>query len=122
MRAALPLALLLTGCSLQRGAEEATSAQAAYADANARMHAGMAAIDRDPDAAFMQGMLAHHRGAVEMAQVELQHGRDPEARQLATAIIAAQGEEIARMERWLAAHGKPSLSRAAPTGHSGMAH
>ena len=82
-------------------AEPLNAAQQAYTDANARMHEGMAAIPADPDEAFMRGMLAHHRGAVEMAEIELEHGKDPEARELAQAIIAAQQAEIAQMEAWL---------------------
>jgi len=92
-----------------------SEAQQAYADVNARMHQGMAAIPADADEAFMRGMLAHHRGAVEMAHVELTHGTDLEARALAEAIIAAQGEEIAQMEAWLA--GRPAAP--ATGGHTG---
>ncbi|MFN3511360.1 MAG: DUF305 domain-containing protein, partial [Tsuneonella troitsensis] len=85
----------------------------AYKEANDRMHAGMASVDADPDVAFMQGMLAHHKGAVEMSEVALEHADDPEARALATAIIAAQGKEITQMEAWLAKRGKPSSSTGA---------
>lgn len=82
-----------------------TEAQAAYKAVNDRMHAGMADIPADPDVAFMQGMLAHHRGAVEMSEVALQHAKDAQARDLATRVIAAQKEEIAEMEAWLKARG-----------------
>ena len=84
-------------------AEPLNAAQQAYTDANTRMHEGMAAIPADPDEAFMRGMLAHHRGAVEMAEIELEHGKDPEARALAESVIAAQQAEIEQMEEWLAA-------------------
>jgi len=80
-----------------------TEAQAAYKAANDEMHAGMADIPADPDVAFMQGMLAHHKGAVAMSEVELKHGKDPKARDLATRVIAAQKAEIAEMEAWLKA-------------------
>jgi len=97
-------------------AEPLNAAQQAYSDANARMHEGMASIPADPDEAFMRGMLAHHRGAVEMAKVELEHGTDPEARALAQAIIAAQQAEIEQMETWLA--NRPT-SAATPAAHAG---
>lgn len=81
--------------------EARSPSQQAFAEVNDRMHAAMADIPADADEAFMRGMLAHHRGAVEMAQVELQHGRDAKARDLARRIIAAQQAEIEEMAAWL---------------------
>lgn len=78
-------------------------AQAAFAAANERMHAGIADIPADADVAFMQGMLAHHRGAVEMSEVALKFAKDAQARDLATRVIAAQKAEIDEMEAWLSA-------------------
>ena len=80
---------------------ELTEAQAAYKAANDTMHAGMADIPADADVAFMQGMLAHHQGAVAMSQVALKYAKDDQARDLATRIIAAQKAEIAEMQVWL---------------------
>jgi uncharacterized protein (DUF305 family) len=82
-----------------------TEAQAAYKAVNDRMHAGMADIPADADVAFMQGMLAHHKGAVEMSEVALKHAKDEQARDLATRVIAAQKAEIAEMEAWLKERG-----------------
>ncbi|GAA0758018.1 uncharacterized protein (DUF305 family) [Erythromicrobium ramosum] len=84
---------------------ELTEAQAAYKAVNDRMHAGMADIPTDADVAFMQGMLAHHQGAVEMSEVALKYAKDEQARDLAARVIAAQKAEIAEMQAWLKARG-----------------
>lgn len=82
---------------------ELTEAQAAYKAANDTMHTAMATISDDPDVAFMQGMLAHHQGAVAMSEVALKYAKDETARDLAARVIAAQKAEIAEMEAWLKA-------------------
>ena len=75
----------------------------AYDAANAVMHEGMAiSYSENPDLDFARAMLAHHQGAVAMAQIQLQHGTDPEMRALAQAIIAAQAAEIAQMQAFIA--------------------
>lgn len=41
-----------------------------------------------------------------MAEIVLKHGKDPEARKLAQAIIKAQNDEISWMKNWLKRHEK----------------
>lgn len=68
------------------------------------MHEGM--MIENPDVAFACGMIAHHQGAIDMAQVLLAHGENPEMRKLADEIIAAQVGEIALLTSWLAENAK----------------
>lgn len=79
----------------------------AYAAANAKMHADMqVALTGDPDVDFVQGMIPHHQGAIDMAKIVIAHGKDPAVRKLAEDVIKAQEQEIAFMREWLAKQGK----------------
>jgi uncharacterized protein (DUF305 family) len=55
------------------------------------------------DIDFLVMMIPHHAGAIDMARLVLQHGRDPATRQLAEEIMAGQTIEIESMTRGLAA-------------------
>lgn len=61
-----------------------------------------AATGKDFDKQFCTMMIAHHRGAVTMAQDELKHGANPDAKALAQRIITAQQAEIDTMNTILA--------------------
>jgi uncharacterized protein (DUF305 family) len=57
-----------------------------------------AASGTDFDRMFLQMMIRHHQGAVEMADAEQQQGQDPQAKQLATKISRDQTAEINEMQ------------------------
>jgi hypothetical protein len=50
-------------------------------------------VDRD----FVEMMVPHHQGAIDMAQAELRHGHNEQLRRLAQEIIVTQQQEIAAM-------------------------
>lgn len=80
----------------------------------AAMHAAMQHMQEnmgmpmsgDPDRDFAQMMIPHHQGAIDMARIELESGKDPQLRQMAQKIIEDQEREIAALKGWLAQHGK----------------
>lgn len=53
------------------------------------------------DQMWLTGMIAHHEGAVEMADTEIAHGKNADAVALAKTIKAAQTKEIAKMRQML---------------------
>ena len=67
-----------------------------------RMHMNMSIVPTgDPDRDFAAMMIPHHQGAVNMARVQLQFGKDPVLRRLAQGIIVEQMQEIEVMQRQL---------------------
>lgn len=67
---------------------------AAMMDKNIKVHDD---IDKD----YAQQMIPHHKSAVEMAEVYLKFGKQPELLKLSKSIVAEQNKEIAELEMWL---------------------
>lgn len=67
------------------------------------------------DAKFMQMMVPHHKGAIEMARVELDKGENPQLKELAKNIISAQQREVKEMNDQLGGGSSDSMDS-----HDGM--
>jgi uncharacterized protein (DUF305 family) len=81
---------------------EAGSFTALMLQAMEHMHKDMSIVPSgDPDRDFAAMMIPHHQGAVDMAKVELQFGKNPVLRRLAQGIIVEQLQEIEVMRREL---------------------
>ncbi len=79
----------------------ATPGNQAFTASETEMHRLMAeASGETVDQAYIAKMIAHHEGAVAMAQVALRESQDPEIRRMALAVIDAQTREIAEMKAW----------------------
>jgi len=70
------------------------------------MHKKMStmAMTGDSDIDFAMLMVAHHEGAIDMAQMEIETGKNPDMIKAAKKIVIAQKKEIAQFHDWLKKH------------------
>ena len=81
--------------------------KAGSADMKASMMMGMDGMQKmtmsgDTDKDFAMMMKMHHQQALNMAEMELAHGKSPEMKTMAKQIIKDQKKEIAQFDKWLA--------------------
>jgi uncharacterized protein (DUF305 family) len=105
MRAFLALTVLTLVPAMALAQDKA--ATKAFMNADHKMMAAMEAVKPtgEPDKDFVMMMIPHHQGAIDMAQVELKYGKDPQLLKMAHDIIDAQKAEIATMKKWLSKQG-----------------
>ncbi len=61
------------------------------------------------DVLFMQLMIRHHLGGIDMARYAAEHGQVASVQQIARVMMVQQVEEVAQMQRLLAVHGAREL-------------
>jgi uncharacterized protein (DUF305 family) len=82
-----------------------TASTDAFKAASDQAHIDLAVrYSGDSDIDFARLMEAHHRGAIAIARIELEHGKNPEMRELAVRLIASHEKEISQLQQWLASH------------------
>jgi uncharacterized protein (DUF305 family) len=75
-------------------------AMTADMQAGMMMSGDLGAADDEFDLRFINGMIPHHEGALDMAQDALEKSSRPEVQQLAQDILSTQQVEIDQMEQW----------------------
>lgn len=60
----------------------------------------------DPDADFARSMMKHHQAGIEMAQIQLKHGKNAEMRKMAEKLIKEQGKDNEEFQAFLKKHAK----------------
>ena len=106
--AAMPPGRAMPGMPMAPPGADASPSTKAFKEADEKMMKDMnRPMTGNADQDFVAAMLPHHGGAVDMARVEIQYGKDPEMLRLARGIVAAQEKEIKLMKAWQAKHPKP---------------
>ena len=111
-------ALLLTGAAAAKPDTPTRAFQVETGRAMTKMDtAMMASLTGDVDHDFVQMMVPHHQGAIDMAVAELRYGRDPQLKRIAQEIIVDQQQEIAAMRLALGQPLPPSVAAPTRPGH-----
>lgn len=108
--AASALVLGLSACASSTGQQATQPAPTSVAQSpdmampgmnhGAMMNMSLGPKDESFDLRFIDGMIPHHQGAVEMAQEALTKSQRSEIKQLAQQIIEAQEKEITELQTW----------------------
>ncbi|MDF5738696.1 MULTISPECIES: DUF305 domain-containing protein [unclassified Nostoc] len=96
---------LITACTdtasqKQSQAPNATATNTSDKQMNHSMAMDLGPADANFDLRFLDAMIPHHQGAVEMAKEAQQKSKRPEIKKLADNIIKSQNQEITQMKQW----------------------
>ncbi|MBC1222025.1 DUF305 domain-containing protein [Nostoc sp. UCD121] len=104
---------LITGCTNTTSQNQSQALKETATNANDKQmmnHGGgimnhsmgmdLGPADTNFDLRFIDAMIPHHQGAVEMAKEAQQKSKRPEIKKLADNIIKSQNQEITQMKQW----------------------
>ncbi|WP_179072247.1 DUF305 domain-containing protein [Nostoc sp. C057] len=104
---------LMTGCTSSASQNQSQATKATTTNANDKQmmnHGGgmmnhsmgmdLGPADANFDLRFIDAMIPHHQGAVEMAKEAQVKSKRPEIKKLADNIIKSQNQEITQMKQW----------------------
>jgi uncharacterized protein (DUF305 family) len=103
---ALAAALTLTACGGDNDDSPATPPSGSTTEHHSGASPSTQGAHNEADVMFAQGMIPHHRQAVEMADLAATRASSPEVKKLAAAIKKAQDPEIQTMSGWLRSWGQ----------------
>ena len=96
---------------LQAGISGGSGPANPFGEAEARMNERMmAARGATPSETWLRMMIEHHRGAIEMADILVRQGGNPEVVALARRAAAKQTREMAELERMLGGEAAPAAA------------
>ncbi|MCQ9129909.1 DUF305 domain-containing protein [Streptomyces hilarionis] len=115
-------ALTLAACGADSDGGDAAASSSSTAASSAS--AGAVGAHNPQDVSFAQGMIPHHRQALEMAELAAGRASSAQVKDLASRIEKAQDPEIQTMSGWLTSWGEkvPSTSDATAGSMPGMDH
>ncbi|MEH2010597.1 DUF305 domain-containing protein [Nostoc sp.] len=96
---------LITACSNTASQNQSQTPNATVTNVSDKQMNHSMAMDLGPadanfDLRFIDAMIPHHQGAVEMAKEAQQKSKRPEIKKLAENIIKSQDQEITQMKQW----------------------
>ncbi|MEH1832535.1 MAG: DUF305 domain-containing protein [Nostoc sp.] len=96
---------LITACTNTASQNESQAPNVIATNASDKQMNHSMAMDLGPadanfDLRFIDAMIPHHQGAVEMAKEAQQKSKRPEIKKLADNIIKSQNQEITQMKQW----------------------